>query len=260
MTPPASSHRRPLHLVLRLIAVPDSQHSSGTSPLCIVPGHAVKGVEIAGGGARALEALASSDPTARGSSGRSQSLDLGSLLIRRDPPLHHPPHAAAGSFARGRTSPPLPSERANRRGLSAAFDAEAEAVASLAIEAGDRGGGGGRGTTDAKEDASASDDSAAMTASDARRLSARYRRVREALEAARVPVQEVAGGEGGVVLGGAEDGGAGFGFGARDAPTLVVMGCVRISAPYTADACACANAVVLARVRAIVEEAAAGAA
>ena len=38
------------------------------------------------------------------------------------------------------------------------------------------------------------------------------------------------------------------------------MGCVRISAPYTADACACANAVVLARVRAIVEEAAAGAA
>lgn len=225
----------------------------------------MKGVEIAGGGARALEALASSDPTARGSSGRSRSLDLGSLLIRRDPPIHHPPHAAAGSFGRtsgtfGRTSPPLPSERANRRGLSAAFDAEAEAVASRAIEAGDRGGGGGRGTTDAKEDASASDDSAAMTASDARRLSARYRRVREALEAARVPVQEVAGGEGGVVLGGAEDGGAGFGFGARDAPTLVVMGCVRISAPYTADACACANAVVLARVRAIVEEAAAGAA
>ena len=217
----------------------------------------MKGVEIAGGGARALEALASSDPTARGS-GRSRSLDLGSLLIRRDPPIHHPPHAAAGSF--GRTSPPLPSERANRRGLSAAFDAEAEAVASRAIEAGDRGGGGGRGTTDAKEDASASDDSAAMTASDARRLSARYRRVREALEAARVPVQEVAGREGGVILGGAEDGGAGFGFGARDAPTLVVMGCVRISAPYTADACACANAVVLARVRAIVEEAAAGAA
>ena len=217
----------------------------------------MKGVEIAGGGARALEALASSDPTARGS-GRSRSLDLGSLLIRRDPPIHHPPHAAAGSF--GRTSPPLPSERANRRGLSAAFDAEAEAVASRAIEAGDRGGGGGKGTTDAKEDASASDDSAAMTASDARRLSARYRRVREALEAARVPVQEVAGGEGGVVLGGAEDGGAGVGFGARDAPTLVVRGCVRISAPYTADACACANAVVLARVRAIVEEAAAGAA
>ena len=96
----------------------------------------MKGVEIAGGGARALEALASSDPTARGS-GRSRSLDLGSLLIRRDPPIHHPPHAAAGSFARGRTSPPLPSERANRRGLSAAFDAEAEAEASRAIEAGD---------------------------------------------------------------------------------------------------------------------------
>jgi hypothetical protein len=78
-----------------------------------------------------------------------------------------------------------------------------------------------------------------------------------------------AGGEGGG-FDGAEGGGAGFGsgfgsgsgsgFDARAAPTLVVMGCVRIGAPYTADACACANAVVLARVRAIVEEAAAGAA
>ena len=62
----------------------------------------------------------------------------------------------------------------------------------------------------------------------------RRRRVRSALEHARVPVEEVSESD-------------------SPAPALVVMGCVRVPPPYTADACECANEIVLSKVRQLVD-------
>lgn len=67
---------------------------------------------------------------------------------------------------------------------------------------------------------------------------ARMSRVRATLEAARVPVSEERS---------AKSGGA---PGAH--VSLVVMGCARLPFPYTADACECANEIVLSRVRELV--------
>lgn len=64
----------------------------------------------------------------------------------------------------------------------------------------------------------------------------RRRRVKSALEAARVPVEDVS-------------------AASSPAPALMVMGCVRLSFPYTADACECANEIVLSRVRQLVDTA-----
>jgi hypothetical protein len=62
----------------------------------------------------------------------------------------------------------------------------------------------------------------------------RRRRVKSALEAARVPVEEVS-------------------ESSSPAPALVVMGCVRLPFPYTADACECPNEIVLSKVRQLID-------
>ena len=62
----------------------------------------------------------------------------------------------------------------------------------------------------------------------------RRRAVRSALEAARVPVEEMS-------------------VASSPAPDLMVMGCVRVSFPYTADTCECANEIVLSKVRQLID-------
>lgn len=187
--------------------------------MCIIPGHAVKGVEIVGGRAQALDALASgralrgvgswapASPSATGCRGSSP---VSSSPAREDP------RARGGvslEFLRGYSNPA----------------ADVETVGTGA-RAGARAGAG-VGFVGARTTATGPEPDVVSAAG------ARRRVVRDALEAARMPVQEVVASNG------------------TGETTLLVMGCVRISAPYTSDACECANETVLTRVRALVRTA-----
>jgi hypothetical protein len=189
--------------------------------VCIIPGHAVKGVEIVGGCAQALDALASgralrgvgSWAPASPATGCRGSSPISSSPAREDP------RARGGvslEFLRGYSNPA----------------ADGGTVGTGAHAAARAGAGVGFVGAPTPTTGTGLDD--VFSAAGARR-----RVVRNALEAARMPVQEVV---------------ASNGAGAGET-TLLVMGCVRIFAPYTPDACECANETVLTRVRALVRSA-----
>lgn len=190
--------------------------------MCIIPGHAVKGVEIVGGRAQALDALASGRALRGVGSWAPASPTSGcrgSSPVSSTPAREEDPRARGGvslEFLRGYSNP-------------AADVGTVGTGAHAAARAGAGVGFVGARTTPPPTPTTGRDVESAA--------GARRRVVREALEAARMPVQEV------VASNGAGE------------TTLLVMGCVRISAPYTADACECANETVLARVRALVRAA-----
>ena len=189
--------------------------------MCIIPGHAVKGVEIVGGRAQALDALASgralrgvgSWAPASPATGCRGSSPISSSPAREDP----------SSRARGGVSLEFLRGYSNPAADVGTVGTGAHAAARA---------GAGVGVVGAQTPTAPTTEREVVSAAGARR-----RVVRDALEAARMPVQEV------VASNGAGE------------TTLLVMGCVRISAPYTSDACECANETVLTRVRALVRAA-----
>lgn len=202
--------------------IPAVPSAKTVNPVCIIPGHAVKGVEIVGGCEQALDALAWGRAP-RGVCSFAPASPSGcrgpSSPIRADP-------GGDGSRARGGVSLEFlreysnpAAERRETRGTGASH-----ASSSAATRA---GADLGMGTKTTPPGNGGEDDA---------RL--RRRAIRRALEAARMPVQEVTASNG------------------AGEPTLLVMGCVRIRAPYTPDACECANETVLARVRGLVRVAA----
>ena len=194
--------------------------------MCIIPGHAVKGVEIVGGCAQALDALASgralrgvgSWAPASPATGCRGSSPISSSLARED------------LGARGGVSLEFLRGYSNPAADVGTVGTEAHAAARAGAGVGFVGAQTTPPTTTPTPTTGPGPD--VVSAAGARR-----RKVRDALEAARMPVQEV------VAPNGAGE------------TTLLVMGCVRISAPYTSDACECANETVLSRVRALVRTA-----
>mmetsp|Transcript_7909 Transcript_7909/g.28895 ORF Transcript_7909/g.28895 Transcript_7909/m.28895 type:complete len:307 (-) Transcript_7909:193-1113(-) len=221
-------------------------------PLIVVPGHAIRGVEVVGGNQLAMEALtrksfdgvrpvsylaAGVSPHGRyeggGADGGGRSV-AGALAAASGGATYK--ENVGGSRGFGEFSSPasggdfVSPVSSSRGGLS-------EDLSRLSTGAGANGGNGaavyppvgGRSANASSNSSRDRDDAAAI---------ARMSRVRATLEAARVPVSEERS---------AKSGGA---PGAH--VSLVVMGCARLPFPYTADACECANEIVLSRVRELV--------
>lgn len=221
-------------------------------PLIVVPGHAIRGVEVVGGNQLAMEALtrksfdgvrpvsylaAGVSPHGRyeggGADGGGRSA-AGALAAASGGATYK--ENVGGSRGFGEFSSPasggdfVSPVSSSRGGLS-------EDLSRLSTGAGANGGNGaavyppvgGRSANASSNSSRDRDDAAAI---------ARMSRVRATLEAARVPVSEERS---------AKSGGA---PGAH--VSLVVMGCARLPFPYTADACECANEIVLSRVRELV--------
>lgn len=221
--------RRPL---IKGTQVPSTKGHERDEHLCVVPGHAVKGVEVVGGQRAAMECLNSngsagwhsrrtinvSSPTQTtpgDSSGGSRRMSLEFLRSYSNAPS---PVQSGGFSRRARISDPGTFERVlDETGLGSG---EMGSIAE-GVERGERNaasvGGPSPGPSLGWEE--------------------RRERVRAALERARVPVHVDA-------ATGAER--------VPGATALVVMGCAKIVYPFTADAVVCANEIVLARVRELV--------
>ena len=254
--------------------------------MCVIPGHAVKGVEIAGGQKLALEALRGGGA---GMLGRNCVGGIGMI-----PVLHFQPGASAPKPERGMSleflrsysnppaaaaasSSPAPSSSSssnhhaglggggglhgnlnggngldynkgynNNRGGPGMNHLSRGGVDGLPY-GGDFGGygmttpngvgagaGGGFGLGHGHGHGHGPAGGTGITGMGLEAVAERRRRVRSALEHARVPVEEVRESN-------------------SPAPALVVMGCVRVPPPYTADACECANEIVLSKVRQLVD-------
>ena len=249
--------------------------------MCVIPGHAVKGVEIAGGQKLALEALRGGGA---GMLGRNCVGGIGMI------PVHHfQPGASAPKPERSKMSLEFLRSYSNPPAAAAAASSSPAPSSSSSNHHAGLGGGGGlhgslnggngvdynnngynnnrggpgmnhlsRGGVDGSPYGDFGGYGMAMpngagsgggfglglgpgpaggtgiTGMGLEAVAERRRRVRSALEHARVPVEEVSESD-------------------SPAPTLVVMGCVRVPPPYTADTCECANEIVLSKVRQLVD-------
>lgn len=205
---------------------------AGRDHVCVIPRDAVKGVEVVGGGAMALDALRQA-----GGSDRRGSLD-----VSREPTAKKKSAGANETNAPfGRAFSSFTSNRPNPAAVqsSGAF-LETRVMHSHGAEFKRRSD-----TSEHREPKSEPSTPRSLltrrgsneeNASDANgETMARLARVRLALENARVPVH--------------------LDMSAASAATLTVMGCCVVPPPYTPEACACANAKVLERVRELVAEA-----
>ena len=221
---------------LRLQPRPPLIRGSRSSPenkeagaICVIPGHAVKAVVVEGGQKLALEAL-------RGGHGH---MFAGNVMI----PVNHlnpygatvprPERTMSLEFLRSYSNPPGTSNGqggGHGHGIGASdAHSSGKADAGYGLYGGGAGYGGNavplqRGFVNETGGGGLGFEMAAE----------RRARVRCALEAARVPVQEVQ-------------------ETASPAPALMVMGCLRLPFPYTADACECPNEIVLSKVRQLID-------
>lgn len=199
--------------------------------MCVIPRDAVKGVEVVGGGAMALDALrqaggsdrrgsldVSREPTAKKSAGASETnAPFGRAFFSFSSNRPNPAAVqSSGAFLETRVMHSRGAELKRRSDTSQPCEPKSEPSTPRSLltrrESNEEKGSDANGET-----------------------MARLARVRLALENARVPVH--------------------LDMSAASAATLTVMGCCVVPPPYTPEACACANAKVLERVRELVAEA-----
>lgn len=206
---------------------------AGRDHVCVIPRDAVKGVEVVGGGAMALDALRQA-----GGSDRRGSLD-----VSREPTAKKSAGANETNAPFGRAFFSFSSNRPNPAAVqsSGAF-LETRPIRVYGADVTERRSEKSSPPSTPKSEPSTPRSlltrrgSNEENASDANgETMARLARVRLALENARVPVH--------------------LDMSAASAATLTVMGCCVVPPPYTPEACACANAKVLERVRELVAEA-----
>ena len=196
--------------------------------MCVIPRDAVKGVEVVGGGAMALDALrqaggsdrrgsmdVSREPTASAGASETNS-PFGRAFFSLNPAAVQ----SSGAFLETRPIRVYGADVTERRSEKSSPPSTPKSEPSTP-----------RSLLTRVESNENSEESL-----NGETIAARLARVRLALENARVPVHLDASAD-------------------YRAATLTVMGCCVVPPPYTPEACACANAKVLERVRELVAEA-----
>lgn len=224
--------RRPL---IKGTQVPSTKGHERDEHLCVVPGHAVKGVEVVGGQRAAMECLNSNGASAGWHSRRT-------INNASSPGTHTTPGDSSGGSRRmsleflrsysNAPSPVQPGQLSRRARISDPGTYERVLDETHGGEMGSIAEGVERGERNAASPSGGPSPPGPSLGWEERRT-----RVRAALERARVPVHVDA-------ATGAER--------VPGATALVVMGCAKIVYPFTADAVVCANEIVLARVRELV--------